>query len=141
MVVTGSYNWSWSAEHTNDENLMIVHDARLANHYLQEFMARYRQAGGTDSLAVGVDESPLAHHLDLQIGPSPWRGEAALRVRWPGVARVRLYDLAGRLLADHVAPQGEELALLPGRLPTGCYTIVVTGRLGVTASRVVHLGP
>jgi phosphatidylserine/phosphatidylglycerophosphate/cardiolipin synthase-like enzyme len=51
-LVTGSHNWSNSAETSNDENTLIIQDRRLANLYLQEFVARYYEAGGTDSIHV-----------------------------------------------------------------------------------------
>ena len=51
-VLTGSHNWSASAENSNNENTLIVHDADVANQYLQEFAARYTQFGGTDSVHV-----------------------------------------------------------------------------------------
>jgi phosphatidylserine/phosphatidylglycerophosphate/cardiolipin synthase-like enzyme len=37
VVVTGSYNFSNSAERRNDENLLIIHSASLAGAYLSEF--------------------------------------------------------------------------------------------------------
>ena len=37
IVVTGSYNWSWSAENRNDENLVILDDPRTASLYETEF--------------------------------------------------------------------------------------------------------
>ncbi len=37
IVVTGSYNFSASAEEQNDENTLIVHDPALAEQYLDEF--------------------------------------------------------------------------------------------------------
>lgn len=40
-VLTGSHNWSTSAEDRNDENTLVVFNAELANQYYQEFMARY----------------------------------------------------------------------------------------------------
>ena len=46
MVVTGSTNWSAAGEETNDENLLIIHDAGIADQFLQEFFVRYAQAGG-----------------------------------------------------------------------------------------------
>ena len=49
---TGSHNYSSSAETSNDENSLIFQDRRLANLYLQEFTARYYEAGGTDSIHV-----------------------------------------------------------------------------------------
>jgi len=46
-VVVGSTNWSNNGNKINDENLLIVHDAAIANQFLQEFYARYRTAGGS----------------------------------------------------------------------------------------------
>jgi phosphatidylserine/phosphatidylglycerophosphate/cardiolipin synthase-like enzyme len=43
-VITGSYNFSFSAERDNDENLVIVDDPNLAHAYLQEFERVYAQA-------------------------------------------------------------------------------------------------
>ena len=37
LVITGSYNWSNSAETRNDENLLIIRDRELAAQYLREF--------------------------------------------------------------------------------------------------------
>jgi phosphatidylserine/phosphatidylglycerophosphate/cardiolipin synthase-like enzyme len=43
-VITGSYNFTNSAERDNDENLMIVDDPKLARAYLDEFDRVYAQA-------------------------------------------------------------------------------------------------
>lgn len=43
-VITGSYNFTGSAEHSNDENMIIVDDANLARAYLDEFARLYAQA-------------------------------------------------------------------------------------------------
>ncbi|MCH8318205.1 MAG: phospholipase, partial [Bacteroidetes bacterium] len=40
-LITGSHNWSTSAETRNDENTLFIHDEVIANMYLEEFMARY----------------------------------------------------------------------------------------------------
>lgn len=57
IVVTGSHNWSSSAENSNDENTLIIQSRRVANLYLQECSARYTEAGGTDPIQPG--NSPL----------------------------------------------------------------------------------
>lgn len=46
-VITGSANWSRNANDINDENTLIIENARIANQFLQEFYARYTAAGGT----------------------------------------------------------------------------------------------
>jgi phosphatidylserine/phosphatidylglycerophosphate/cardiolipin synthase-like enzyme len=43
-VITGSYNFTNSAEKDNDENLVIVDDPALARAYLEEFQRVYAQA-------------------------------------------------------------------------------------------------
>jgi phosphatidylserine/phosphatidylglycerophosphate/cardiolipin synthase-like enzyme len=45
-VITGSANWSRNANEINDENTLFIHDPLIANQYLQEFYARFVQAGG-----------------------------------------------------------------------------------------------
>ena len=37
ILLTGSHNWSSNAENNSDENTLIIHDATIANIYLQEF--------------------------------------------------------------------------------------------------------
>jgi len=43
MVVTGSHNWTYSADHINDENTLIVHDQSFTNIFRQEFEARWKE--------------------------------------------------------------------------------------------------
>ena len=37
IVVTGSYNWTWSAENRNDENIIILMSRSIAENYEKEF--------------------------------------------------------------------------------------------------------
>ena len=53
-VLTGSHNWSNSANTINDENTVVVHDARVANLYFQEFMARWLQVGVAENKEVAA---------------------------------------------------------------------------------------
>lgn len=43
-VITGSYNFSASAERRNDENLVVIHDETLAGQYLERFELIYAEA-------------------------------------------------------------------------------------------------
>ena len=43
MVLTGSHNWTFSAETANDENTLIIHDYRLASLYKAEFEKRWQE--------------------------------------------------------------------------------------------------
>ncbi|WP_245947331.1 phospholipase D-like domain-containing protein [Bacillus taeanensis] len=46
-VIVGSTNWSTNCNDINDENMLFIHDADITNQFVQEFNARYIQAGGT----------------------------------------------------------------------------------------------
>jgi phosphatidylserine/phosphatidylglycerophosphate/cardiolipin synthase-like enzyme len=44
VVITGSYNFTRSAEERNDENLLIIDDADLYSRYAEQFDQLYQQA-------------------------------------------------------------------------------------------------
>ncbi len=47
LVLTGSHNWTNSADTKNDENTLIIHSDTIANIYYQSFHANYTDLGGT----------------------------------------------------------------------------------------------
>ncbi len=72
VVIMGSANFSSAAQNSNDENLLILHDANLANQFYQEFAARY----GASAPSV----TPIA---DIQFtadssGESPMLGQSVV---------------------------------------------------------------
>lgn len=46
IVITGSYNFSRSAEERNDENTIVIHNAEIAKQYLDEFKRIFSLAEG-----------------------------------------------------------------------------------------------
>ena len=44
IVITGSYNFSKSAEERNDENMLIIHSPEIAAVYLEQFWSVYRES-------------------------------------------------------------------------------------------------
>ncbi|MGK0364711.1 MAG: phosphatidylserine/phosphatidylglycerophosphate/cardiolipin synthase-like enzyme [Saprospiraceae bacterium] len=72
-VLTGSHNWTWSAENINDENTLIIHDADAANLFLQEFEARWDEVGPTavqDFSALqnaAVFPNPFVNNFQIQL--------------------------------------------------------------------------
>jgi phosphatidylserine/phosphatidylglycerophosphate/cardiolipin synthase-like enzyme len=43
IIVTGSYNWSASAEDSNDENILIIKSTIIASEYIDEFKRIWSQ--------------------------------------------------------------------------------------------------
>jgi hypothetical protein len=47
LVLTGSHNWTNTADTKNDENTLIIHSDTVANIYYQSFYANYTALGGS----------------------------------------------------------------------------------------------
>jgi len=43
-VITGSFNWSPAAAHTNDETLLIIDSPKVAAHFTREMNRMWRSA-------------------------------------------------------------------------------------------------
>jgi len=43
-VITGSFNWSPAAAHTNDEPLLVIHSPKLAAHFTREMNRMWMSA-------------------------------------------------------------------------------------------------
>ena len=127
MVITGSHNWSSSAENVNDENTVIVHDARVANLYHQEFRGILNALnGGGDA----VQDLGLRHWTLM---PNPAREQAWVQgVKATDV--VTVLDAGGRQVQLDVWRQGNVAQLELGVLSPGMYHVVVTASNGVVTT-------
>jgi phosphatidylserine/phosphatidylglycerophosphate/cardiolipin synthase-like enzyme len=135
VTITGSHNWTNAAENSNNENTVIVHDAAIANQYLQEFAARYVQYGGTDTITVSVNGEaggyPLSTHLE-QNYPNPFNPSTSVRFSLSRASRVvlRVYDVLGRevkTLIDASLAAGNYVARFDGMsLASGLYVVRLT---------------
>lgn len=104
-VITGSHNWSSNANFTNDENIVIIHNSRVANEYFQEFAARYWQAGGeaefevTTSVEENITDSPSKPYL--QNFPNPFNEITHISFSLDRSQKVSLkvFDISGREVA------------------------------------------
>jgi len=122
-VVTGSHNWSVAAELRNDENTVVIENAAIANQYLQEFAARYRDAGGTAPFitTVGTAPEPLSA-LQFRVVPDPFDGSLLLMVEGAETgADLRLYGSTGVEIARFDLPAGSSVQRIAWRAPSGLY--------------------
>ena len=122
VVITGSHNWSSSAENVNDENTVIVHSERVANLYHQEFRGIL--------IALGVIQSVEDREgLSLcTVYPNPAR--ETLSIRWesntvPGTLVLR--DLSGRAVLSADLGWATTHIALDGIAP-GIYAGTVDGQ-------------
>jgi phosphatidylserine/phosphatidylglycerophosphate/cardiolipin synthase-like enzyme len=71
QVLTGSHNWSTSAETRNDENTIIVHDKIVADQYFQAFAYLYNFAGGV----LNASDFAISNN-EILLYPNPTDGIA-----------------------------------------------------------------
>lgn len=118
-VVTGSHNWSNAAEFNNDENTLIIHDDTLANHFYQEFMARFT---GESDTATGVAEPQVKQQLSVYPNPA----SEHLRIQWQRPvkrdSRLRLLSVDGAVMRNATVDRGQSQTVLDvTELPSGIY--------------------
>ena len=141
-VFVGSHNWTASADTENDENTLVVHDARVTNRYYQEYAARIAEqnAGFTVCRLVLATKSGSIQASNLQVYPNPARGSFQLHLA-AGAARtatVVLRDITGRVVLTQTLPlNGTDLTIDATSLKTGLYMVQVTTPEAVQTSRVV----
>ncbi|MGB1032658.1 MAG: phospholipase D-like domain-containing protein, partial [Flavobacteriales bacterium] len=63
ILITGSHNWSASAENINDENTLIIFDHSLANQFYQEYTQRRQE-----QLDLSIE---TAQYSQVQAFPNP----------------------------------------------------------------------
>lgn len=132
QVITGSYNWSNSATFRNDENIVIVHDATIANQYFQFFSQRFKDAGGS---VIVSDDYMTAVPDQFLVYPNPasnWLNISA-SVQLPQFT-LTLMDLNGRMLNQYQFNQNMVNTTLDlSNLSNGLYLLqIASGKVNQT---------
>ena len=94
IVVTGSHNWSNGAEKENDENTLIIHDAAIANIYLQEFEARWAE------VLTSIKTVDNIQGIKWKTFPNPAIDYINITIEseWTGAANLSLWTMDGKLM-------------------------------------------
>ena len=122
-VITGSQNWSTSGEERNNENMLFIQDRKLSEAYFQEWLARYKEAGGVEPVMLPTNS--VVHGIPVRA-----RKGGLFSITWEqadaGFARITVLDLLGHIVsrAERYFRAGEAELLL-SRLNRGVYACVV----------------
>lgn len=97
LLITGSHNWSASANSIHDENTLLIYDHTLANIYYQEFSARFQDLTNVVNLTK-VDP--------LEIAPNPF--DEKLNFNVPEKGQLVVSDLSGRIFLQKNISEGDQ---------------------------------
>jgi len=118
QVITGSHNWSNSANTVNDENTLIIHDADIANQYYQQFVYRFEENGG--KLVVSANTITVD---GVRVFPNPTTDKINVTTS-KIIESVSLFSVTGELLYS-VAPKNQEVSFNMENRESGLYILVL----------------
>lgn len=101
--ITGSHNWSNSANERNDENTLIIHNADITNQAYQQFAYRFRQNGGNLILS-----SKKTRPGEVTIFPNPTSQKVFITTH-KEIERLQIYSIYGILVRD-ITNSGNSIA-------------------------------
>lgn len=153
-LITGSHNWSSAAENSNDENTLIIQDNQIANYYLQEFTARYYEAGGEDSVVVtSINDKILPTGFSLsQNYPNPFNPSTSINYSIPSLLNkssatadvlLKVYDILGREVTTLVNKEQSvgnySVTFDASNLTSGLYIYRLTSGASVLSRKMILL--
>jgi phosphatidylserine/phosphatidylglycerophosphate/cardiolipin synthase-like enzyme len=118
QTITGSHNWSSSANERNDENTLIIHDADIANQYYQQFAYRFKQNDGT--LVVSAQ---LIKSTSVKVFPNPTEGRLMITAD-KVISRISVYNATGVKIEELQPNENTAEFNLPHHL-TGLFLLKV----------------
>ncbi|HHB80047.1 MAG TPA: T9SS type A sorting domain-containing protein [Saprospiraceae bacterium] len=125
-VITGSHNWTYSAENYNDENTLIIHSSDIANIYLQEFEERWKTIVSIEE----VNGMPV-----LSIHPNPARKNIFIQNNSASRQTVSIVDCLGRQMTEFVLHPNEYTVEDVQHFPQGIYSVVLQTNNGTISSK------
>jgi hypothetical protein len=118
MVVTGSHNWTFSADHINDENTLIVHDQSFTNIFRQEFEQWWK------ALFISAVHDNQAQ--SLLVFPNPAHAGFQFINPFDEACDLTLLDINGKPVQQfHVEANQTSQCRFVHTLPSGYYVIKI----------------
>lgn len=138
VVLTGSHNWSASANNYNDENTLVIHNATLANVYHQNFV-KILDAAET---IYGIDNPSGYSQGDVVIYPNPVDDllYIDLRAEKSVSYTISILDLSGREIINHKAqanPGINHQTIDASSLSKGVYLVRILSKAGSHTQKII----
>ena len=118
-----------SAENVNDENTLIIHDARLANLFYQEYKKRL------DEVTVNIDE--VSAGINMKAFPNP--AQNVLNIQLNELAQenmtISLTDLSGKVVGQWIM-NSNFLQIETAAFSRGMYILSVQSARGIKSTKI-----
>lgn len=72
-VFTGSFNWTSQGQFSNDENVVVIHDAAIANQYYQSLCRNFTDLGGAACVASPCPSGTISFVTRLRGSSYQWQ--------------------------------------------------------------------
>lgn len=136
VIITGSHNWTYSAETFHDENtLVMTGSGALAELYHRAARDRHcALAGNTNCQTIVSSTEAVAKALDITIGPNPTQGNLTITLapnQEQGISAFRILDNAGRLVQGGITDNyARSLSLQLAHLSPASYILQLRSEEG-----------
>lgn len=126
LVITGTHNWTASAESRNDENTLIIHDKVLAKKYFDETAMIYSASGGGNAVQmintkITVYPNPASRSLSIQSDEA--------------ISQYFIFDASGKLVKGENKLNSHMHTFDVSNLGKGIYLIRISNHKKETAIR------
>lgn len=129
QVFTGSYNWTSAASNSNDEGMMVIHDAVVANQYYQSLCRNFTDVGGSSTVCPTSTTRQEGFDFgedQFAVYPHPAVNELNIQVKNAGeTLNVKIYDSLGNLVKEKQVFETDNLQMDIADLLTGVYVVIV----------------
>ena len=137
LVFTGSHNWSASADTKNDENVVIVHSAKIANIYYQSFYQNFIDEGG--SLTIPDAISTQENRFENTIFPNPCSQIVTLKIGESTLKNnpeIHLIDILGNSVHPPIAKNNDSYVIDTQFLSSGLYFVIIKTTSGTQVKKL-----
>ncbi|MEO6132720.1 MAG: phospholipase D-like domain-containing protein [Saprospiraceae bacterium] len=116
-VISGSHNWTQSADNINDENTLIFHDQSIANIFRQEYEARWAELNTTGIIQLTDNASLILH-------PNPASDQIEMINPLADKCIITLIDVNGNIIGrQNLDPSQTVHFTIDSSIPDGIYLV------------------
>lgn len=128
QVGAGSFNWSSSANNSNDENFIIIHDSMIANQYYQSLCKNFTDVGGAATACPatsGIDEYDFGQQ-QFAVYPNPSSDVLNISVKNAGAKlSVKIMDQLGNVVSETTVLNSDLATINIEALSPGLYFVEI----------------